>query len=202
MAFSFRRIARELVKVLSQNCRSLCSTESDLMSDPDEIYGVSRAPDLRVPRRLPLGAHACPRSLSQTMRYRDNACERHLGAAAIHFASYKFEQRRQLGCGMGCRGFGGSDKRGALPSRALTHSIGASPSMVASSSTNATAESPRSRGCRTCDCRALEHASDSVRAGYETGQANRFRGGGRPIFADERLGSDSHKSYYGTYVSR
>jgi hypothetical protein len=78
----------------------------------------------------PLGADACPRSLSRTMGYRDNACERHLGTAAIHFASYKFEQRRQLGCAMGGRGFGGSDKRGALPSRALAHSISASPSMV------------------------------------------------------------------------
>jgi hypothetical protein len=67
------------------------------MSDPADIYGLP-PPDLRVPRRLPLSAHASPRSLSRTMGYRDNACQPHLGAAAIHLASYKFEQRRQLGC--------------------------------------------------------------------------------------------------------
>jgi hypothetical protein len=87
-----------------QNCRSLFSIQSDLMSDPGAIYGVSRAPDLRVPRRLPLGAHACPRSLWRPMGYRDNACEPILGTAAIHFASYKFEQRRQFGCAVGGRG--------------------------------------------------------------------------------------------------
>src|SRR5271168_4555375 len=45
-----------------------------------------------------------PRPPSQTMGYRDNACERHFGRHRNQFASYKFEQRRQSDCLVGCRG--------------------------------------------------------------------------------------------------